>query len=256
MLKPIITSLFLFSFGCTFAQQASDYQYVIVPDAFEDFVKDDYQMNLLLKTNLRKKNYEVIAEGAVNVPNDLQQNECLATKADIQNIKASFQNKLKVVFTDCNDKVVGEYFGSSKIKDFEKGYQDALNDALKTLALSNPKQQNKVVKKEQKKVDLLNPVTTINQETPVINTTDTEQIYFLNEKAYVLIKTDRNYKLIDKATKQTVIQFFPTSKENVYHALIESNKRNYQSVAFFSDNKIEVEYQKDQNIWEVKTYTK
>ena len=251
-MKTILVSLILLSFGIAKGQNTSDYKYVIVPQNFNDFKENDYQLNVMLKTILRKKKYEVVADGASNIPEELNHNQCLATKADIQNINSAFQNKLKVIFTDCNDNIINEFVGSSKIKDFEKGYQDALNGALKPLLMANPIPQKSTIKKESQKIDLLNPTISIlnNQEE------DSENLYFLNNQAYILTKIGENFNLIDKATRKTVIQFYPSSKENVYHALIENYKRNYQSVAFFNDNKIDVEYQTGQNIWEVKTYTK
>lgn len=256
-MKSILATFFLLSIGWLQAQKISDYNYVIVPQKFNDFVKDDYQLNLLLKTILRKKNYEIIAEESTTFPEEVKNNHCLATTVDIQKIKSSFQNKLKVVFKDCNSNSLGEYFGNSKIKDFEKGYQDALNDALKSLVVSKPFSNQLPTKNESKKTDLLNTPATVNLNNNESNSKiESTDIYYLNGQVYELKKMEKNYVLLDKATQKTVIQFFPTVKENVYHALIESYKRNYQSIAFFSEDKIEVEYQVDQNLWELKTFTK
>ena len=115
-MKTILSSIFIIALSSLQAQNVTDYKYVIVPQLFKDFAKDDFQLNTGLKTALRKKDYEVVNENSI--PLDVQINPCLATKANIEEVKVMFRNKLIVTFTDCNNAVVSSYEGSSKEKDF------------------------------------------------------------------------------------------------------------------------------------------
>lgn len=254
-MKSVLASLFLLCVGFTQAQSVSDYQNIIVKKTFKDFEKEDYQLNLLLRSNLRKKKYEVFSEDATNIPTEIQNNECLAAKADIQNIKASFQNKLKVVFTDCNNNVIGEYFGASKIKDFEKGYQDALNDALKTLIVTNPKATPTVIKVEKNETEIIKEKPKTNKEVVTV-VKKNSNYYYSNEKPFEFVAVNGKYNLVDVEQKKIIAEFYPSTQKNVYHVNVIQDNSTYQTIGFMTGNTLIIEYQTSGNTWQSTSYSK
>jgi len=136
-MKTLLSGLFLIALTSTQAQSVTDYKYVIVPQFFKDFAKEDYQLNTGLKTALRKKDYDIVVENSI--PLDIQINPCLATTANIENSSTNFRNRIIVTFADCKNKVIGSYEGVSKEKDFVKGYQEALTIAMNQVGKQNAK---------------------------------------------------------------------------------------------------------------------
>lgn len=65
-------------------------------------------------------------------------NPCSILNTDLLNDKSMFRNKLILQFKDCNNKVVFNEKGSSMIKEFEPGFQDALKQTLVKIPVSNP----------------------------------------------------------------------------------------------------------------------
>lgn len=249
-MKNILTVVLLTVFSFAKAQTVSDYKYITVPRKFADFEKNSYKLDAHLKMYLRKKNYEIIVEGVTDKPADLKSNPCLAAKADIQSIKSTFKNKLKVVFTDCNDRVLNEYEGVSSIKEFDKGYQEALSFAMNTVPLQNAKEvPNTLVVEDKKEIAL----TTQSPKTEEKNT----NLYQANGKSYqVASTTNGNFFLIDSENAQTVAQFYPSSQKNIYHVTVISANGNYQTLGFVIGNEIIIEHQTADKSWKTTTYTK
>lgn len=252
-MKLIITSFFFIAAQFSQAQNISNYKYIIVKEVFQDFKNEDFQLDILLKSSLRKKNYEIFSENFTNIPLDLQINPCLSLTADVKELSASFQNKLNIEFKDCENKTVGEFVGSSKIKDFKKGYQDALNLALKNVP--NFQSANNV--------KIANDINLSNTPTKELTEKETNKIekeildlYNYDGKKFNLLKKDGRLILIDLLTNKIELQMLPSSKENIFHSIIEGKNSKIQTIAFLSDNKIEVEIPKGNNNWEVRTYYK
>ena len=254
-MKKLIFSFFLLSFSFANAQQVSDYKYVIVPNTFNDFEKEDYQLNTYLKTLLRKKKYEIIVDGATDIPADLRHNKCLATKADIQDIKSAFQNKLKVVFKDCNDNILSEYEGVSKIKDFEKGYQEALNLAIVKLPLQNAKEIKMptiTVRSNETKT-----YTVTGEENGEIKiTSDSYQLknneYLFESKGitYRLIELSKNKaQLINAQNQKPILNIYTSSKEKVVHVEVISDQGNYNTLGYAEGQNLIIEFKEGNETW-------
>jgi len=251
-MKKIFITLFLMTLSYADAQNISDFKYVVVPNQFDDFTKEDYQLNTYLKTLLRKKKYEIIVEDSGNYPPEFQQNRCLATNANIQNIKSSFQNKLKVVFTDCNENVVAEYEGSSKIKDFEKGYQDALNDAMNKLVLQNSTAVSQTLIKEQTKVTTKDKPTSL----PKIQVEAVPLNYSDGSTTVGLIFSENGQFLLSIKDNQ-IAKFKPTLKPNIFVVeLQDANGKKYPSIGYTTANTISFEYLDSNNKLQERVFTK
>lgn len=125
--------LFLFCFATAFAQQVPEYKYVHVPKKFADFkTNNQYNLNHILSVKLQDKNYQVIEESRENWPAELYNNPCQVVNAELEDDSNLFRNRVKLVFKDCQGKVLSTIPASSNIKDFHQGFQDAL---LQTIAL-------------------------------------------------------------------------------------------------------------------------
>lgn len=251
-MKNILTVLLLTVFSFAKAQTVSDYKYITVPRKFADFDKNNYKLDAHLKMHLRKKNYEIIVEGVTEKPTDLKNNPCLAAKANIESLKSTFKNKLKVVFTDCNGNLISEYEGISSIKEFDKGYQEALAIAMTKAPMQNAKEVPNTVQQEK-------PVTisTTTNEQPVIVSISENKIYSLDGQKYeVATLSQGSFIFMNRETTQIVAQFYPSSQKNVYHVTVISPKGNYQTIGFVSENEISIDYQTADKTWAKTTYTK
>ncbi|WP_330745233.1 hypothetical protein [Chryseobacterium sp. CP-77] len=120
-----------------FAQKVSDYKYVAVPEKLETF-NEDYGLKNFFTKAMTGKKYIILPVIKDNWPSEAKNNFCNVVTADIINDKNLFKNKLIVQFKDCNNNLVLESKGSSKIKEFEEGLQDALREALIKVPVSNP----------------------------------------------------------------------------------------------------------------------
>ncbi|RKE75426.1 hypothetical protein [Chryseobacterium sp. AG363] len=120
-----------------FAQKVSDYKYVAVPEKFETF-REDYGLKKFFTKAMIGKKYIILPTIKDNWPAEAKSNFCNVVSADILNDKSLFKNKLIVQFKDCNNTMILESKGGSKIKEFEEGLQDALKEALIKIPVSNP----------------------------------------------------------------------------------------------------------------------
>ena len=121
------------------SQTVSDYKYIVIPSEFTDF-KDSKSFGLttIIEKSLRSKKYVVLSESKSEWPSEALQNPCGILSADLSDDSNMFRNKLILQFKDCNNKVVFNEKGSSMIKEFEPGFQDALKQTLVKIPVSNP----------------------------------------------------------------------------------------------------------------------
>lgn len=129
----ILTVCSMFAFG----QKVSDYKYISVPVKFETF-KEDFGLGELLIKTLRSKNYTIVPTDKLQWPSDAQSNPCSVLMANIINDSGFLRNKVSVQFKDCNDKVISSIKGSSSIKEYKEGYQDALKQTYVSISPANP----------------------------------------------------------------------------------------------------------------------
>ena len=118
----------------------NDYKYVIVPKKF-DFLKekDQYQLNSLTQFLFNKYGFEAIMQGS-EYPKDLANNRCLALNSDVTKDSGMFKTRLKVLLSDCNDKVVyTSGIGESREKEYKKAYNLAIREAFKSIEALNYK---------------------------------------------------------------------------------------------------------------------
>ncbi|WP_322970101.1 hypothetical protein [Faecalibacter sp. LW9] len=250
-MKKILAGLFLCALSVGKAQSTSDYKYIIVPESFKDFEKEDYQLNTLLKTLLRKKKYEIVVENATNIPLEITQDQCLALRADIQAVKSSFQNKLNVVFTDCHQQIRSEYHGASKIKDFEKGYQDALHLAMNKLPLQNAKVPTKT---SFKNTETSSVTEEVNGEIKIpidsSNLKNTAYLFDSKGSTYQLIELSKTKaQLMDVQKQKIIAMLYPSSKDKVMHVEVLSDQGNYNTLGYVEGQNLFIEFKTGNETW-------
>ncbi len=225
-MKKIVLVLTAFVSVQFSAQQVSDHAFIMVPEKFNDFKEtNQYNLNKLLGSSLTGKQYTIIT--------DLAQagNPCSALTADVADTSNIFKTKIELKFTDCNGKVISNVPSSSDIKDFERGFQEALRTALKQVPAKNPQSS---------------AVTSSVVTPPVVNNTKAISVPANNNVSYVY-KSDEyqkvadnsgNFSLIRKSDGLPFARFFRTSKNGVYLVKLNSEQT---TVAFDEGSQIIVD---------------
>lgn len=247
MFKKILFLVFLASSTLSFSQSISEFKYVIIPEQFTGFDANQYELNRYLGIQLLKKDYEILSENSDEWPAEVQQNPCLALNAMVQKEKSFLKNKLSLKFTDCSHKVIFEKEGESKIKEFDKGYQDALKQITNSINVQNAPELPVVRTKNENRA---------NPQTDENSTLLTESNIF-SDGELTLVKTelkDNSFLLINESNAQVYAQFYPSSKTGIYHVKINKNGETYFTIGFTNQNSIEIEVQNNPNQWTLKSF--
>ena len=134
-----LSSILLLLF-CSFIyaqQEINQYKYIIVPVQFEAFKSpNQYKTSTLIKFLLSEKGMNVVYSD--KLPSELKSNRCLAVVAELVDDSNMFTTKATVVFKDCNSvEIYRTKEGTSKLKDFNASYAEAINDALSSFSTFN-----------------------------------------------------------------------------------------------------------------------
>lgn len=129
----ILTVCSVFAFG----QKVSDYKYISIAEKFSTF-KQDFDLEAILAKSLKGKKYVVLQGSKDQWPSEIKDNPCNILNADVIDDSGFLRNKVIVQFKDCHNKVVLAAKGSSSIKDYLEGFQDALIQSLTTVPVSYP----------------------------------------------------------------------------------------------------------------------
>jgi len=130
MKKLLFLGLFLIAISMSAQENVNNYKYIIVPKKF-DFLKEEnqYRVNTFTKFLFEKQGFTAIYDD--QKPADLQANPCLGLKANILDNSNLFTTKLNVTLENCQGTIVyTSDEGKSKEKDYEKAYQEAIENAF------------------------------------------------------------------------------------------------------------------------------
>lgn len=137
-MKKILNFTFFLLFTALYSQNISNYEYVSIAAKTGNFESAKYGLSGILSSKLKAGKYEVVSESTDSWPEAAKNNPCGVLKAEIEDTSTFLKNKIQVNFKDCSGKTVASFEGKSNIKEFEPGFKDALNTALKTFPVSNP----------------------------------------------------------------------------------------------------------------------
>lgn len=133
----LIFALSIFSATNLLGQDLNNYKYVQVPKKFEFLkVENQYQLNALTAFLFEKYGFQVLYEE--EIPSNVE--ICEVLQGDVQNKTAIFTSRVYVTLKDCNGKeVFTSKVGTSREKDFERSYHEALREAFTSFkGLRNP----------------------------------------------------------------------------------------------------------------------
>ncbi len=225
--KLAILATFCISFA--YGQNISEYQYIVIPEKFTGFIKENYKLDQTLTKILKSKKYSILSENKNELQEMTYKNPCNILNADILDDSTWLKNKVIVQFKDCNNKIISEFKGYSSIKEYEEGFQDALTTSLITLPTSRPK-NHEVQKSVTKEI--------IPQETAIVSSSknNTATKYLNNKKSYQRIILNKNeFILSDSTSSQPFASFKNTSKDNIY--LVKLADDTY-TIGYFDQNNI------------------
>lgn len=131
MKKYIVCFIFYFGLFASMAAQNIKYQYVRVPEKF-DFLKEvnQYQLNALTAFLFEKYGFKTLYK--TEIPQGA--NSCDVLQANVHSDSNLFSSKLYITLEDCENRTVfTSRTGSSREKDFQVSYHEALRDAFVSL---------------------------------------------------------------------------------------------------------------------------
>jgi hypothetical protein len=209
------TSILTFMLAVTavFGQKVSDYKYISIPQTFKDFEKESYGLDDSLAKALKSKGYTVVQEGKSQWPSEIEKSSCSFATGNILNKSSFLRNKVELEFKDCNGKVLFSSKGSSNIKEYKEGYQDALKLSLVSLPASNPVATLQVIKESPKE-----NVVTKSEESSSAPVTENKSGKYTNGKVNLQkIQVDTNqFILADGGSSVPFAVFKTTSKRDVF----------------------------------------
>jgi len=132
--KSIFLFLCLAIMGSSHAQKSiNEFKYVIVPTKYDFLTEDDrFQLNSLTKFLFNKNGFTALMSDEP-FPEDLQNDNCLALRADVEKLKGMLVTKLQVELRDCSNTLVyTSEIGKSKQKQYKTAYNLALRDAFES----------------------------------------------------------------------------------------------------------------------------
>lgn len=247
-MKNFLSGLLFFSFFLSYAQEVNDFKYIIVPDKFSDFDKNQYRLNYFLLRLLEEKKYEVLLSDQSKWPEAVVQNPCLALNSDVKKGKVFLKIKLDLVFTDCQGREIGKLEGISNEKEYQKGYQEAIRNATQKLKNSFPKELDYKTLVATNKVQTgTNP---IEIQGNISEKSWLEKGIEFTNGAQTLILTgmkDGTYILIRKNNQEIIAQLKPSSREGIYHTTVLSPDGNYTTIGFYDEKTIGIEFKNNSN---------
>lgn len=130
--KPLI-SLMLILFVHLGHAQLDRYKYIVVPLQFEGFKKENqFRTSTLIKYLFTREGYNVIYDD--KIPADLASKPCSGLKVRLVDSSSLLLTRIKLALEDCYGQVVFETpEGTSKLKEFEPAYREAIEGAFDVL---------------------------------------------------------------------------------------------------------------------------
>ena len=262
-MKNIILVLFLimsniFVFGQE--KKVNNYKFIVVPEQF-NFLKqkDEYKTSSLTKFLLKKNGFTVVLNSE-QYPKDLRDNPCNGLKAFVLDKSSMFKVKVIIELRDCSNKILyTSDEGVSKLKEFKKGFQEAIRNAHASMNdIAYEPFLIETIAKDKKEIVTVNPVLVeevkevkLEVELPVINNIETAQISPINNIAlsttlYAQPK-ENGFQLIN-LKPQVVFVILNTSVKGVFvikdkNGLLYKKGENWIAEFYENGKLIEKKYQ-------------
>ncbi|MFC0344970.1 hypothetical protein [Epilithonimonas hispanica] len=220
------------------AQTVSDYKYILIPQEFNDFKDNkDYGLGIIMEKSLKGKKYVVLSETKTSWPAEALTNPCKVLATDVLNDKSMFRNKIILNFKDCNNQVVFTEKGSSTIKEFEPGFQDALKQGLAKVPISNPSATIEKIA-ESKPVEEIKKVDDVK-----VAQSPAAQKYKNGSLSLQRIQIDNSqFILVDGNSSVPFATFRATTKQDVFRVKLASG---VSTIGYYENGNIVIEIPKN-----------
>jgi hypothetical protein len=232
----IFTAYSMFAFG----QKVSDYKYISLPLHFETF-KEDFGLADMLTKTLKSKNYTIVPYDKLQWPAEAQANPCSVLMADVVNDSGLLRNKVLLQFRDCNNKIISSTKGSSNIKEFKEGFQDALKQTFVSVSPSSPVAQSTAAAST---ISTTASVTeTKETETSSSASSDNNAVKFSNGKVDVMkVQLDNNqFILVNSNSSSPYATFKTTTKADVFRVKLQNGD---STLGYYENGNIVIEMPK------------
>lgn len=135
-MKKLLLLLLLVSFS-GLAQTINNYKYVIVPLKYNFLKKENqYRLNTITKMLLNEKGFVAFYENE-QIPGEVDKDRCNFLYVTVESDGGMLSTKLFVTFKDCQNKLIySSGIGSSRKKEFETAYHEALKKAFESIQYS------------------------------------------------------------------------------------------------------------------------
>jgi hypothetical protein len=212
MKKMLLFFALLFS-GLTFAQSINDYKYVIVPKKF-DWLKEEnrYNLNSLTKMMFEKQGFQVFYP-TDKMPDELALDRCKALYGALENDSNLLTTGLVITLKTCDNKTVFKSLrGTSKQKEYQKAYYEAMREASVSINQLNYKYSGKNTVPV--KASVAQTAIPVAQQAATPVTVNNDSQLFAQPIA-------NGYQLVD-STPKVVLKIYKTSQQDSYTAVSEA----------------------------------
>ncbi|KFF08182.1 hypothetical protein [Chryseobacterium luteum] len=235
-MKKISVFTFMLAVTAVFGQKVSDYKYISIPQTLKDFEKESYGLDNSLAKALKSKGYTVIQEGKDQWPLEIEKNSCSFAMGNILNKSGFLRNKVELEFKDCKGNVVFSSKGSSNIKEYEEGYQDALRLSLVSLPASKPVENLQITKAESPNIQ---PVKNNNESSSEPITENKSGKYTNGKINLQKIQVDTNqFILADSGSSVPFAVFKTSSKKDVFRVKLSDGS---YTIGYFENGNIVID---------------
>ncbi len=244
-MKKLLSAVLLSASIIGFAQNISDYKYIYIPKDLEKSI-NKYNLDKTLAASLTSKRYTIIQDKIENWPRELQDNKCQILTANIMDDSSFLKNKIKVLYKDCNEKIILEAKGASPEKEYELGYPQALKESVIKVPISNPKE-----------IINLTPVV----EKPTEQIVERESQKATSTQASVFTNGKETFQRIDIANGQFILvspnsstpyaTFKESSKKIVYHVKLQNGE---STLAYLENGNIILEIPESNNTYKKEVF--
>ncbi|MBC7557073.1 MAG: hypothetical protein H7195_08965 [Chryseobacterium sp.] len=231
-MKNLLFIILFIGFHAIGAQKLSDYKYLLVPQNFKDFQDNQFELNSALVKKLKAKGYEVIQNENGILPEELKQDPCQAAVVNLVKSGNIFKTKLTFEAKDCNNKVLFSQQGASDEKDFEMGYNEALQNILKSIPNSLPLFKTsdvKVIFVEKTEPVVVKPLEKI-EPSSIVEQKAEEKTSINNSQNYMngnvnlkkILLGNNRFILVSANSSIPYATFTESTKEGVYRVVLEN----------------------------------
>lgn len=210
------------------AQTINNYKYVILPREFEFMnTENQFRLNTISKFYLEEMGFKAFYDSE-QITEGINKDRCNFLYMNVESQKGLLVTKLSVTFKDCQNKLIYKSeAGSSRLKEFEPAYQQALKNAFATISYSYE--------------GGLEPAQTVKPVAAVVETNTPAAVPSGDIKPDAKLKAEAissGYLLIDETSSTIALRLTKTSDPKTFIAL----RKTTQGVLIQKGNEWYFEY--------------